>query len=296
MAETARTPYERAVLRDARTTFENPFRTPVSALAHLAQNASEREDTRRHRTASHSLARAAARTIAPIREANAIALAAATAGIVALSEVTARSLSPDAVWAAYRRDGHRVRSVGDVASLALWEVDEVVDRLRPRYMACGAMGGALVAQIGATALTLDVPLLAAIALRQIQDHALHYGFDVSAEEERTFAIRVLIASLVPGVRVEDATFDDLGRVGQSLTRAWKRRARRSWFLPFAVHVARRLMRGRSKSRLLTGIVSVGTAVANAWFLAGVADIAQAAYRRRFLARAERRVRLALLTP
>ena len=36
-ATPTRTHYERAVLRDARDAFDNPFRTPISAFAHMVE-------------------------------------------------------------------------------------------------------------------------------------------------------------------------------------------------------------------------------------------------------------------
>jgi hypothetical protein len=261
-----RTHYERAILRDARAVLKNPYRTPVSAVAHVAQKGGD---------------------VPRIDEATAAAIEIASGGIMALSDVTARTLAPAAVCAAYRREGYGgIQAISDIASLELWEADEVVDRLRPRYLLLGAAGGAVVARLGAAALSFDVPVLGACALRAIQDSALHYGFALDDEEERAFAIRILIAAVVPGVSVERATFDDLGRVAGALTRAWKRYMRRSWFLPVALHVLRRLLRRDARAMLLKRVVSIGVAAANAWFMSGVLDIAQAAYRRRFLARAE----------
>lgn len=266
-----RTHYERAVLRDARDAFDNPFRTPISAFAHMVERRGRPSDAQ----------------IAALMdgETGAVVVSAAS-GVAALGELAMRTLRPEAVWASFRREGHRgVRGIAHVRRLALWEVDEVADGLRKKYLLLGAALGAAAGAAGVSALTLDAPVITALAMRAIGDVALHYGFDVREPEERAFAMKVLIASIVPGVSVDAANLDDLGRVGAALSRTWKRRTRQAWGLPFALHVVRRLLRKDSGTSLLRRMVGLATAGANAWLMIGVTETAQAAYRRRFLERA-----------
>jgi hypothetical protein len=268
----ARTHYERAVLRDARAAFDNPFRTPVSAFAYAV----ERRGSKRHG------ARALARPSEPTPE-----LALAAAGLLAASDVALRTLRPRAVWAAYRREGWRhVQSAEDVRRLALWEVDEITDDLRKRYMLVGAATGALAGRAGPLPLVLDVPVLTGLALRAIGDYALHYGFDIDAPEERAYAMKILIASVVPGITVDTARLEDLARVSDAAARVWRRCRRALSGLPFAVQLARRFVRG-ANARILKRVLAVAAGAASAWFMLGVAETAQSAYRRRFLARTAR---------
>ncbi len=271
MSVSIRTQYERTVLCDARESFENPFRTPISAFAYLVE--------RRGRPSAREMSELMAGETGAV-------MSAAACGVAALGEVAMTTLRPESVCASFRREGYGdVRSLDDVRRLELWEVDEVVDGLRKKYLLVGAAVGAAAGVAGASALTLDAPLITALAIRAIGDVALHYGFDVRDSAERAYALKVLVASVVPGVAVERATLDDLGRVGAAFTRTVRRgRQTARWGLPLALHVARRLLRPGAGTSLVRRLVSVAAAAANAWLMVGVVETAEAAYRERFLAR------------
>jgi len=266
-----RTHYERAVLRDARDAFQNPYRPPVSAFAYTVERRAERGLTSH---TSRALARA---EVGP-------AVTVATAALVAAADVALGTIRPRAVWAAYRREGCRhVRSAEDVRRLPLWEVDEMSDVLRKRYTLGAAAAGAMIGRAGPLAVPLDAGVITGLALRAIGDVAVHYGFEIERPEERAFAMKILIASLVPGITVEAARLEDLARVSSAARRVWRRCRRALDRVPFALWLARRLVRRGAGARLLGRILAVGAGAANAWLMLGVVETAQAAYRRRFLA-------------
>src|SRR5947209_3188816 len=139
MSEWSPTPYEREVLRDARASFRNPLRTPLSAMSHAL--ARRRED---------------ARDV----DADVLAMIAsgAAGGLAALTALAAATLRPGAVWRAYRRVGIAVTGPRDVEGLALWEIDEAAEPLRTKYAAIAIGAGAIAGVAGGAGIALDAPL------------------------------------------------------------------------------------------------------------------------------------------
>jgi hypothetical protein len=255
-------PYERRSLEEARATFADPYRTPVSALVHAARGRAH------HRRAGPRLTRALVRAM--------------DLGF----DLVFRALAPETVWRSFARHGVRARDPVDVAHLELWEVDEVADRLPSHYIAAGAALGIVVGATGRFGAILDAPLVAAVAAHAIGHYALHYGFDVRDVEERRFARDVLVAALTPVESVRAASADELVIAAIAVLRAWRGRdvGLGAWMFVRLAH--RVLTKGLSRDQRasLARVCGVATAVVNAWLLFGVMRAARSAYRQRFVAR------------
>jgi hypothetical protein len=263
------TPYERAILRDARRSLANPYRTPLSTLAHAI--------ARREARDAEGAPPLAPDALAPIAEASAVGLGAITAA-------AASTLRERGVWRAFARAGTPVRGVEDVQRLALWEIDEVAEPLRTKYAFLAITLGACAPALGAAGLALDAPLAVGLAARAVLELATTYGFDPRDPDEQAFAMQVLVASVVPGVDPRRADAQALAGAWARVARAWRVGSRRAWALPLALRALRRLLRRDAGTRVVRRLAGLAAASANAWLVVGVVETAQAAYRRRFLAR------------
>jgi hypothetical protein len=257
------TEYERMSLREARATFRDPFRTPVSALVHIVEEDGARPLSLPWRGLGRLLGGALDAAVAM--------------GI--------RTLDARAVVRHFRGEGVRVRGAHELLRLELWEIDEVTARLPRQYLAAGAALGLAAGSLGLAGVAIDVTLVVPLAARAIGDYALHYGFDPRGSEERRFARDVLVAALTPVRSVRAASIDDLAAAALAGTRAWRRReiGLGATLLRIAQRVfATGLSRGQRAAVARVGCVAA--AAVNAWLLVGVMRAARSAYRQRFLAR------------
>ncbi len=270
----AYTPYERSTLSDLEAASRGPFCTPISALVHAVGEEGRSAPTRRH----------------PRQERLGSALRGA---LVHLNAVATSTLSRPSVYKTFRREGYRrVRTLDDVRRMELWEVDEVADGVERKYVAGGAVLGALAGALGLRwGVLIDLPVVTLLAFRAIGEYALHYGYDPSSPEERAFAIAILTGALSPKSDVHGASLDELIDAGTSMARTWKREKDLRLVVPVAWALGKRLFGTlirradrRLASRIGSRAFSVASAGANAWLVFGVMRTARAMYRERRLRR------------
>ena len=261
--------YEQSALGDAVSSL-SPYRTPISALVQVlrAQVLGAQVPGVRVLRDSREL---------PVPDTFALALwrILAAMGHVAAKTVRSERLDELRRWAM-----RPVRSLGDRSRLDLWEVDEAVRWVEPKYVALGALVGLASGPFGMRGLAVGKPLLTLLALRQIHEYAMRYGFDVDDPEERAFAVRVLVAALCPNRLPGQVQPEDLSQV----TRTAKYVGRFVGFFDAVRSVVRRVLRTKKSSRAVPAVTAVGMAAYGAWFLRGVAEVASLAYRERFVAR------------
>ncbi|WP_394825119.1 EcsC family protein [Pendulispora albinea] len=270
----ALTPYEQSALGDAVSAAISPYRTPVSSLVHVMtrsnapldaepqnpQNPQSLGDT--PDVVTHGLWRI----------------------LAALGHTATKT-----VGRVRRRDLRRLtmrpmRSVADIARLDLWEVDETVRGLEPKYGFAGVLLGLAAGAFGVRGLALGKPLLAWLAMRQISEYGIRYGFDLNDPDERAFATQIFVSALCPNRLPREVEAADLARV----TEAAKRVSRFAGLLDAARGLLRRVLRPKKKTaRAAVVVLGVAAASYNAWFLSGVARMAALAYRERFIARKHR---------
>ena len=262
--------YERTSLREARAAFANPLLTPLSALAHLAQEA-------RQEGKKDALALPAKRLSRALSTALAL-----------LHALSLRTLSEQRVVDGYRKAGHRrVKALGDVQKLDLWEVDEVAESLRGKYLLAAAGSGVVAGSFGLIGATTDLPLISAMALRCLDETALHYGFDPAEPDERRFIVKVLAAAIGPAASAKTASLDEVVQVALAVKKHWEPRRVRGISLPMAVQILRKgaqVISGKKRSRLLGTVGAAATGGVNTWLMMGVLQAGMSAYREKFLVR------------
>ncbi len=262
--------YERTSLREARAAFANPLLTPLSALAHLALEARQEGKQDALALPARRLSRALSTTLALIHA------------------LTLQTLSTQRVVDGFRKAGYRrVKSIADVQKLDLWEVDEVAESLRGKYLLTAAGSGLVAGSFGLIGATTDLPLISAMALRCLDETALHYGFDPSQPSERRFIVKVLAAALGPAASAKAASLDEVVQVALAVKKHWETRRFRGISLPMAAQLLRKgaqLISGRKRSRLLGTLGAAATGGVNTWLMMGVLQAGLSAYRERFLLR------------
>jgi hypothetical protein len=262
--------YEQTTLKEARDAFKNPLLTPLSALAHIIGDARRagRQDALRlpTRRLSRSLSTA----------------------LAFLNDLALRTLRPAAVVDAFRKAGHRrVRQVADVQKLDLWEIDELADGVKSKYLLASAALGLVSGSFGLAGAAADVPLVSTMALRCIDECALFYGFDPNTPDERAFTVKVLAAALGPARSAKTASVEELAQLAMLVKDRWEAQAMGGVSLPMAAQLLRKtagLLAGRGRSRALGSIGAALTGGVNAWLMVGVVQAGLSAYRERFLAR------------
>ena len=262
--------YERTSLREARAAFSNPLLTPLSALAHLALEARQEGKQDALGLPAKRLSRGLSTALALL---HALAL---------------KTLSSARVIDAYGKAGYRrVKAPADVQKLDLWEVDEVAESLRGKYLLAAAGSGLVAGSFGLVGATTDLPLLAAMALRCLDECALFYGFDPSLPSERRFIVKVLAAAIGPAASAKTASVDEIVQVALTVKKHWETRRFGGISLPMAAQLLRRgaqMISGKKRSRVLGTLGAAATGGVNTWLMMGVLQAGMSAYREKFLLR------------
>jgi hypothetical protein len=295
------THYELVALEEARRPM-TPYRTPVSALAHVLR------------------AFADGREEAPPRspERDAIVAVLLDRGTDALVRLVLRTLDRERVMAAFRRAHAPVASFEDIRKLELWEVDELTRGIKGRYVIAAAALGALSSLTGRLAPALNAAVLAGLAARGSAEVALFYGLPLDDADDRRRALDAALLSMLPSERPTRQAASEASETGEDarptgaatgaptgaeMVRIVERVAAPVGIalraggllagLPALLEGGRPARRSRraasgwpSLGRLAVGVARAAShAIFSGWLLHGVIEAAQVASRAAFLDRA-----------
>jgi hypothetical protein len=213
---------------------------------------------------------------------------AAIQGIVSSSNDLAQwSVRPEAIYEEFRNTGHSVRDRCDVLFLDLLHVDKVVGWLDAKYKGLALAGGAATGAAGAAGILADIPTLITLNLRAVGEYATYYGFDVSSQQERLFAMNVLGLASSPNDAAKAAAMAQLVRIAKDVARKriWKELERQA-FVKIIQQISKALGIRLTKAKLAQSIPIAGAVVGagfNSYYTAKVCDAAFYLYRERFLA-------------
>ena len=212
----------------------------------------------------------------------------ALAGTVrVLGDAASWSVSPKARYSEYRKAEHDVHRRTDIFRLDLEDVDGIIGWLDAKYTGLAFAQGATTGAAGLPGLILDVPALVALNLRAIAEYATYYGFDVSLQRERLFAMQVLGLASSTDIAIKQTTMVQLARLAEDAARkkTWKT-IEESALLVVIQRIAKALGIRLTKAKLAQAAPILGAAVGggfNAYYTARVCDAASHLYRERFLA-------------
>jgi hypothetical protein len=217
------------------------------------------------------------------------AIRATVSGLTAVcNDVAQWSVQPEAIYAEFRQFGHfDIRSSADIHQLPLEKIDRVVGWLDAKYKGLALAEGAAAGALGLPAIAPDVVALITLNLRAIGEYATYYGFDVSRQEERLFALNVLGLASSPSDSAKGLAMAQLVRIAQDVAkkRAWTQLEQHA-FVQLMKQISTALGIRLTKAKLAQAIPIAGGAIGggfNAYFTAKVCDAAYFLYRERFLA-------------
>ena len=212
----------------------------------------------------------------------------AIAGLVkGLTDAFAWTVRTETVYAEFRSAGHDVRQPADLFALDLEQVDKVVGWLDAKYTGMAFTEGAAAGATGVPGLVADIPTLVALNLRAIAEYATYYGFDVSSQRERLFAMHVLGLASSPSDAAKAPVMAHLARIAADAAKkkAWDVLEEKA-LVQLIQQIAKALGMRLTKAKLAQAVPIMGAAVGggfNAYYTARVCDAAHHLYRERFLA-------------
>lgn len=112
---------------------------------------------------------------------------------------------PDTVIREYANHGCELEQLSDIESLPIETIDEVADRFVSKGAWLSAAEGAVTGAGGFLMMGVDAASLIALQLRTIQQIGYSYGYDVTAPEEKLFAVKLLVEGYKHPLRGDRAT-------------------------------------------------------------------------------------------
>lgn len=236
----------------------------------------------------------------------------ALGGLVDLgSRAAMATVRRDAILVAFRKRGHEVQEIRDIARVSLHDIDKVKPNLALAYTATATVegaaagfvvsGGEIVAAGGAIAgagvaaapgvgtivgvMAADAAAVLIAANRAVAHTAAYYGYDLDDPEERLFALAVLSVGTAAEAG-KAAAYVELNKLVQMLARraTWDQ-LRQSVVTTVIEKVFTRLGFRITQRKLGQAVPVVGTLIGaglNAHLLASLVDDADHIYRERFL--------------
>ncbi len=204
------------------------------------------------------------------------------------NDVAQWSVRPEAIYAEFRGYGHTaIKKPADTLTLDLEHVDRVVGWLDAKYKGIALVEGAGAGAFGLPGIPPDIAALLTLTLRAIGEYATYYGFDISSQQERLFAMNVLGLASSPTDSAKALAMAQLVRIAQDVAkkRTWKQLEQHT-FVQVIQQIANALGNRITKAKLAQILPITGAAVGggfNAYFTAKICEAAHNLYRERFLA-------------
>ena len=198
------------------------------------------------------------------------------------------TVRPDAIYEQYRKSGfEHVKTPRDIFTLNLEDADRVNGWLSAKYKTITSAEGAGAGFVGLLGIPLDIASLITLNQRAIGEFATYYGFDVSSQQERLFALNILGLASSPTDVAKQVARAQLVRIAQEVAKkkVWKDLEKHS-FVKIIQMIARSLGIRLTKAKLAQVIPVTGAIVGagfNAYYTSKVCDAAFYLYRERFLA-------------
>lgn len=218
------------------------------------------------------------------------AIKAAIQGLTTVCNDAAQwSVRPESIYREFRDDGHnKIWKPEDIHELELAKVDRVVGFLAAKYKGAALVEGASTGALGLPGIPADVVAIITLNLRAVGEYATYYGFDVSRQEERLFALNVLGLASSPSDSSKALAMAQLVRIAQDVAkkRTWKQLEQHA-FVQVIQQISKALGIRLTKAKLAQAVPVTGAVVGggfNAYFTDKVCDAAYYLYRERFLAR------------
>jgi hypothetical protein len=196
------------------------------------------------------------------------------------------SVRNEAIYKDFRKEDYQVTKGEDIFYLDLNQVDKVVGLLGAKYKAIAGTEGAATGAIGLAGIPIDIVALLGLNLRAIGEYATYYGFDISTQHERLFALNILGLASSPGDASKQVALTQLVKLSQDIARkkTWKQ-LEEHVFANVIKKIAEKLGQRLTKAKLAQIVPMAGAVVGggfNVYYTNKVCDAAYYLYRERFL--------------
>lgn len=204
------------------------------------------------------------------------------------NDVAHFSVQRESIYAAFRRVGHDdIHKEFDVHELDLEDVDKVVGYLAAKYKGIALVQGAGTGAAGILGIPPNLVALLTLNLRAIGEYATYYGFNISLQQERLFAMNVLGLASSPTDASKGLAMAQLTRIAQDTAKksAWSQLEQHS-FVQVMQQIAKALGVRLTKAKVAQIVPVAGAVVGggfDSYFTSKVCDAAYFLYRERFLA-------------
>ena len=198
------------------------------------------------------------------------------------------SIPQEAIYEEFRKAGHQsVHTAADIFERELRDIDKMVGWLDAKYKGIALVEGAGMGAIGLPGIPPDVAALITLNLRAIGEYATYYGFDVSLQEERLFALHILGLASSPTNACKGLAMAQLVMIAKSVAmkKPWKH-LNNFAFVALIQQIAKALGIRLTKEKLAQILPIAGAVIGggfNAYFTSNVCQAAYYLYRERFLA-------------
>lgn len=213
----------------------------------------------------------------------------AVGGLVSfLNDIAQWTVRPEAIYEEYRKLGFkRIKKPRNIFTLHLEDADRVTGFLAAKYKTLAIAEGAGTGYVGLPGIPPDIIALVTLNLRAIGEYATYYGFDISSQQERLFALNILGLASSPNDAAKEVAMGQLVRIAQDVAKkkTWKHLEKQS-FVRIIQIIARSLGIRLTKAKLAQIVPVLGAIVGagfNAYYTDKVCDAAFYLYRERFLA-------------
>jgi len=213
----------------------------------------------------------------------------AIGGLVGLlNDLAHWTVRPDAIYEEYRKAGfEHIKTPSDIFSLDLEDADRVNGWLGAKYKTLASAEGAGAGYFGLPGIPPDIVALITLNQRAIGEYATYYGYDISSQQERLFALNILGLASSPNDAAKQVAMAQLVRIAQDVAKkkVWRDLEKHS-FVKIIQIIARSLGIRLTKAKLAQVIPVTGAFVGagfNAYYTNKVCDSAFYLYRERFLA-------------
>ena len=185
-----------------------------------------------------------------------------------------------------------LKSLEDLHSLDLQTIDTKVEALKGQYaraaLAEGGAAGVATPLAPMVAIPGDVALLVTLNLKAINTYATYYGFDTTLEEERLFALQVLMLASSATDSTKGPVMANMAKVARDAAqrKAWEH-LNEQFILRQIKKIAEALGIKLTKAKLANLAPVAGAVISggfNAYYTDKVCTAAYHLYRERFLAR------------
>ena len=156
-----------------------------------------------------------------------------------------------------------------------------------KYKTLAIAEGAGTGYVGLPGIPPDIIALVTLNQRAIGEYATYYGFDISSQQERLFALNILGLASSPNDAAKEVAMGQLVRIAQDVAKkkTWKHLEKQS-FVRIIQIIARSLGIRLTKAKLAQIVPVTGAIVGagfNAYYTDKVCDAPFYLYRERFLA-------------